>query len=80
MRIQLDIYQDILVSTSYINILLIYLLLFIYLAGALKVIHEQHIIHRDIKPQNLLLSFQTSKTSSLARQFRNATIKLGTSL
>lgn len=47
-----------------------------HIAGALKVIHEQHIIHRDIKPQNLLLSFQTSKTGSLARQFRNATIKL----
>ena len=43
------------------------------LAGALHAIHERDIIHRDIKPQNILLSFprclQTSKSPEQHHQW-----------
>ena len=56
------------------------------LAGALHAIHERDIIHRDIKPQNILLSFprclQTSspqqhKQNIMQQSFLEVSIKLG---
>ena len=45
------------------------------LAKALCTVHKRNIIHRDIKPQNLLLSYPSNKSGSL--QIKDATIKLG---
>ena len=52
-------------------------------AGALRVLQQLHIIHRDIKPQNLLLSYPVAGGNSSTggrkdRPFQEATIKLGT--
>ncbi|XP_003384166.1 PREDICTED: serine/threonine-protein kinase ULK1-like [Amphimedon queenslandica] len=44
------------------------------ISNALQVIHKRRIIHRDIKPQNLLLSYPPNKTP--AASFQSATIKL----
>ena len=55
-----------------------------FLAGALRVLQQLHIIHRDIKPQNLLLSYpvaggngSTGHGGRKDRPFQEATIKLG---
>ena len=44
-------------------------------AGSLRVLRQHHIIHRDIKPQNLLLSYPQGKREQM--KFRDTTIKLG---
>ena len=53
-----------------------------FLAGALRVLQQLHIIHRDIKPQNLLLSYPVAGGNGSTggrkdRPFQEATIKLG---
>lgn len=45
-----------------------------HIGSALKALYRLQIIHRDIKPQNLLLSYPPSRREH--RQFRDATIKL----
>ena len=41
------------------------------LAGALHAIHERDIIHRDIKPQNILLSFPRCLQTSSPQQHKH---------
>ena len=61
--------------------------MYVHVAGALEALQRLHIIHRDIKPQNLLLSFPTAAITGSAgssgrrgdRLIRDATIKLGES-
>lgn len=50
---------------------------FLSQALALKAIKQRNIIHRDIKPQNLLLSFPRDRVTPAMRHFRDSTIKLG---
>ena len=55
----------------------------LFLAGALRVLQQLHIIHRDIKPQNLLLSYPVAGGNGSTggrkdRPFQEAAIKLGT--
>jgi len=45
------------------------------IAGSLRVLRQHHIIHRDIKPQNLLLSYPQGRRDQM--KFRDTTIKLG---
>ena len=57
-------------------------LIVVALAGALRVLQRLHIIHRDIKPQNLLLSYPVaggngSTAGRKDRPFQEASIKLG---
>lgn len=71
--------EDVILLISYHNSFLVVILL----AGALRVLQRLHIIHRDIKPQNLLLSYPVaggnggSTGARKDRPFQEATIKLG---
>jgi len=46
-----------------------------HIAGSLRVLRQHHIIHRDVKPQNLLLSYPQGRREQM--KFRDTTVKLG---
>jgi len=45
-----------------------------HIAGSLRVLRQHHIIHRDVKPQNLLLSYPQGRREQM--KFRDTTVKL----